>query len=341
MKRTAIVGVILSCSALVFGCGSDSTTAGFSELTTSGSPSGGSGGMAAATAGSGSNSSGNGGSGGGDSMASSGSGNSGPIGGDRPVEVHVPPGYDPSVPTPLVILLHGYSANGQLQEFYLDLSKEADVRGYLFATPSGTKDKQGLNFWNATEACCNLNDIDIDDSAYLRKLVEDIEGGFNVDPRRIYFAGHSNGGFMSHRMACEHADKIAAIASLAGATHDDPAKCKPSEPVATLNIHGTLDPIILYGGGYLVGNPYPGVIETSTRWAVYNGCSTAPDKTPQSINIEALILGKETKVRRYDIGCDPGGMVELWSIQAAGHLPIFNGSFRKKVFDFFEAHPKP
>ncbi len=274
-------------------------------------------------------------------VGQSGSGAAGPIGGDRPVNVHVPPSYNPNTPTPLLILLHGYSANGNLQEFYLDLSKEADVRGYLYATPNGLKDKQGLNFWNATDACCNLNDIEVDDSAYLRKLVEDIEAVFNVDPKRIYFAGHSNGGFMSHRMACDHADKIAAIASLAGATHQNADDCKPSEPVATLNIHGTLDGVIWYGGGSLFGDTYPGVVETSTRWANYNGCSTTPDNSPPAMNLEAIILGKETKVRRYDIGCDPGGVVELWSIQAATHLPIFNTSFRERVFDFFEAHPKP
>ena len=63
----------------------------------------------------------------------------------------------------------------------------------------------------------------------------------NVDPYRIYVAGHSNGGFMSYRLACTHADRIAAIVSLAGATFDTPADCSPTEPVAVLQIHGTAD----------------------------------------------------------------------------------------------------
>jgi polyhydroxybutyrate depolymerase len=337
MNHPSSTALTLSGGLLLFACGADTTTAGFHELTTGASTAtSGAGGMGATAAGT--TASGSGGDVGG---PSTGTGLHGPIGGDRPVSVHVPPSYDPNVPTPLLILLHGYSANGDLQEFYLDLSKEADVRGYLYATPNGLKDKQGLNFWNATDACCNINGIDVDDSAYLRQVVEDIETAFNVDPKRIFFAGHSNGGFMSHRMACDHADKVAAIASLAGATHQDPKDCKPTETVATLNIHGTLDGIIWYGGGSLLGNSYPGVIETSQRWATYNGCSTTADTSPGSMNIEAVILGKETKVRRYDIGCEPGGMAELWSIQAASHLPIFNGTFRQKVFDFLEAHPKP
>jgi polyhydroxybutyrate depolymerase len=347
MQRGASLGYTLGL-LLAVGCGGESSVPGFKALNTTTTAGQGAGGATAVATGAGGDTTkgvaGVGGAaaaGGSSSVSTTGAGGAKPIGGDRPVNVHVPPGYNPSKPAPLLILLHGYSANGTLQEFYLDLSKEADERGYLFATPSGLKDKQGLNFWNATKACCNINGIEVDDSAYLRSLVEDVQGVFNVDPKRIYFAGHSNGGFMSHRMACDHADKVAAIASLAGGTHAAEEDCKPSEPVSVLNIHGTLDAVILYGGGKLLGNSYPGAIETSQRWAGLNGCSSVADTSPSNIDIEALLLGKETKVRRYDIGCKAQTEVELWSIVFGTHLPIFGGSFRKRVFDFFDAHPKP
>jgi len=127
---------------------------------------------------------------------------SGPIGGERPVEVVVPPGYDPAKPAPLLLLLHGYVAGGGLQEVYLDLEPEAAARGYLFAQPFGTTDKTGLPFWNATDACCNFYGSTVDDSAYLAMVIAQIRQAYSVDPTRIFLVGHSNGGFMTHRMAC-------------------------------------------------------------------------------------------------------------------------------------------
>src|SRR6185503_152237 len=64
-----------------------------------------------------------------------GAGGGGPIGGDRPVDVHVPPSYQPGTPAPLVLLLHGYTASGDLEELYLHVTAESDKRGFLYAHP--------------------------------------------------------------------------------------------------------------------------------------------------------------------------------------------------------------
>src|SRR5690349_20968850 len=74
--------------------------------------------------------------------ASCGSFDTGAIGGMRPVEVHVPPSYDPCTPMPLVIMLHGYTATGALEESYLQLTALADARGFLYVHPDGTPDAQ-------------------------------------------------------------------------------------------------------------------------------------------------------------------------------------------------------
>ena len=131
-------------------------------------------------------------------------------GGNRPVVVYEPSSIRPDVPAPLLILLHGLGGNGNAQESYWQAKAAADRRGFLVAAPDGVR-----NRWNATDACCGGG---LDDSGYLRALVEEIETLANVDPDRIFFGGLSNGGFMSHRVACDHADKVAAIASQAGAT---------------------------------------------------------------------------------------------------------------------------
>ena len=170
------------------------------------------------------------------------------FGGDRPVELFVPSGYDPTVATPLVILLHGHGASGFAQELVFRLEPEAEARTFLYLHPDGTFSEEGKRFWNATDVCCDFFDTGIDDSTYLRSLVDDVSASYNVDPKRVYFTGHSNGGYMSYRMACDHADVIAAIAPLAGAMYADPTDCGASEPVHVLGIHGTEDADVIYDG---------------------------------------------------------------------------------------------
>lgn len=87
-----------------------------------------------------------------------------------------------------------------------------------------------------------------------------------MDDSRVYVIGHSNGGFMSYRMAYEHSDAVAAIVSLAGANHAD-QRDPPPYPVHVLQIHGTDDTTILYRGGEINENRYPSAMASVSRWA--------------------------------------------------------------------------
>lgn len=267
--------------------------------------------------------------------------NNGVIGGDRPVSVHVPPGYVPGTPTPLVVMLHGYTASGDLEEVYLQLTPLADSRGFLYAHPDGTVDLANQHFWNATDACCNLNGSTVDDSTYLSTVIKQISAKYSVDPKRVYLVGHSNGGFMSHRMACDHADQIAAIASLAGAQWNDLAKCKPTVPVSVLQIHGTADAVIAYNGGVIGVNGYPGAVTTANDWVGLDRCATTADTSSAPLDLDSVLLGAETAVSKWSSGCSAGGHVELWTIQGGSHIPTLSPTFSSSVVDFLLAHPKP
>ncbi len=257
-----------------------------------------------------------------------------------PANVFVPSSYDGSVAIPLVVLLHGYTASGDMAESYLLLQPLAEQRGFLYAHPDGTKDKMGQRFWNATDACCDMFSARVDDSVRLMTFIEQVENTYNVDPKRIYVVGHSNGAFMSYRMACDHADRIAAIVSVAGASFADPAKCKPSEPVNVLQIHGTADEIIDYRGGQIEGRTYPGAQESTTMWASYNGCRPTPDASPAPLDLEAKIAGDETAVSVYT-DCPAGGAVELWTVNGGAHVPTISSTFSSRIIDFLFAHPEP
>lgn len=264
-----------------------------------------------------------------------------PIGGDRPVGVHVPPTYVAGTPMPLVILLHGYSANSDAEESYLGLTAQSDAKGFLYVRPNGTKDAMGNLFWNGTDACCNFQPPIIDDSKYLSDLIDQVSAHYTVDPKRVYFIGHSNGGFMSYRMACEHGDKIAAIVSLAGAMWQDLSKCPAKTPVSVLEVHGTADATIPYTGGSNVGHAFPGATTTIADWTTYDGCASTADTSAPNLDLEVGVVGAETTVTKYTMGCKAGTATELWTITGGGHIPTFTHDFAPDAIDFLLAHPKP
>jgi polyhydroxybutyrate depolymerase len=259
--------------------------------------------------------------------------------GRGPVAVEVPDSYDPAAPIPLVVLLHGYGASGASIESYLGFLPFVDTREFLFARPDGTIDSVGLRFWNATNACCNFFGSAVDDSAYLSALIVQIETALAVDAKRIFLVGHSNGGFMSYRMACDHPDQIAAIASLAGACWASPAQCAPGQPVHVLQIHGTADSVIGYGGGSTPGGTYPGAVASVEQWAAFDGCAFPGWPSPNPLDL-VVGGGSETSVVQYGSGCEAGGSGELWTMNGAGHSPSFNAAFVPAVLDWLYSHPK-
>jgi polyhydroxybutyrate depolymerase len=269
------------------------------------------------------------------------------VGGDRPVAVHVPASYDPSKPAPLLILLHGYTDSGAGIERYFDVASAAERLGFVYAAPDGTVDADGNRFWNATDACCNFHGSAVDDVAYLSSVIEEIQGKLAIDPKRIGVAGHSNGGFMSYRMACERADLIAGIVSAAGETFADPADCTPSSPVSVVQAQGTADDVILFDGRASLTDgtgPYPGAEGSAEIWAKNDGCGPMSPAIGVRMDITADTTDAgdkaETSVRRWS-GCDDGSAVELWTIQDADHGPRFTRSFADAFLQFLIDHPKP
>ena len=264
----------------------------------------------------------------------------------RPFEVFTPSSYDPATPMPLVILLHGFGASGELQEAFFQVQPLAEEHGFLYVHPDGTVNQLGSQFWNATDACCGFQ-TEVDDVAYLTAIIDQVSAEKNVDPDRIYLMGHSNGGFMSYRMACELAGRVAAIASFAGATFADEADCAPSEAVSVLQVHGTADETIAYDGGTtpIINGTYPSALESTATWAEYNGCGTEPSAPGAPFDLLPEVDGAESSAQSYP-DCPDGIDVELWTMAGGPHVPTLNladGSrpMVEGMVDFLLAHPKP
>jgi polyhydroxybutyrate depolymerase len=257
--------------------------------------------------------------------------------------LYLPDNYRSKEKWPLVMLLHGSSATGMLQNIFFRLSSHVDSRGFMLLIPEGTKDKDGSQFWNATEACCDTYHTGVDDEKYLLDLIAQVKAKYAVDGQRVYIMGHSNGGFMAYRMACHASSTFAAIASLAGATYVNESECHATEPVAVLEIHAKDDSQVLYDGSTAPdGAGYPSAPETIQRWRATNGCPNASTQAGP-FNWIWEIPGKDTSVETWS-DCMGGAEVSFWNIRPFAlhfsHAPIVKRKFVTHVLDFLFAHHK-
>lgn len=211
--------------------------------------------------------------------------------------LHVPPSYDGSEPTPLVLNFHGLSSNAAQQELFSGMTPHADAEGYIVAYPQGYQSS-----WNGGACCGGAVSQDLDDVGLARAIVEDIEAALCVDHQRIYATGMSNGGFMSNRLACEAADLFAAVAPVSSVI--GVLDCEPARPISIMMFNGTADVLVPYNGGGFFSAP-----ETFAGWADRNGCVGDPVQT---------FAGGAASCLTYD-DCDEGVEVTLCTIDPMGH----------------------
>jgi len=244
------------------------------------------------------------------------------IGGDeRPAEVDIPIDYDPAVSHPLVVFLHGFgTVAGKPQAAFFGVLGMVDAKDLVLLLPDGTLDEDGNYFWNGTPACCDPDNA-IDDVGYLSGLIEEAKQTYNIDEKRVYLLGYSNGGFMSYRMACEASELVTAIVSLAGSTFPNGADCQPAtRPVSVLQVHGTADSTILYDG---VPGAYPSAVDTVGYFASAAGCDTGSPTTLGDVDLVSSVDGDETEQVAYTTGCQVGVDAALWTTQDGIHRPVF------------------
>jgi polyhydroxybutyrate depolymerase len=232
----------------------------------------------------------------------------------RSYRIHVPPSYAPGRPTPLVLNFHGGGGNAADQEKNSVMNATADARGFIVVYPNGTGPlpRRFLSF-NAGMCCGYAQKQNIDDVGFVRAMLDDLQRVLSIDPARVYATGFSNGAMLTHRLACEMADRIAAIAPVGapiGVT-----ECRPSRPVPVLQIHGTADPAAPFHGGQkkaLVGreiHDYRPVPETVEGWARRNQCAPQREET-----LRRGAVTCETHTR-----CAAGATVSLCVVQGGGH----------------------
>lgn len=231
-------------------------------------------------------------------------------------ELLIPDSPD-GAPAPMVIQLHGGGSTGAEMDFVSRFSTRAEEEGFALLTPEGWAVPPGeTQVWNAG-SCCGPVAQAPDHVAVLGRMLDRVEEmGACVDPERVFATGHSNGGIMSYRLACELSGRIAAVAVSAGslANQDlsvEPAEeifeCSPPRPVSILHIHGLQDACVPYEGGETrAGVELPGVESVIEHWRNHNRCDEGTDE-------------QVGPVRRRAFPCAEDTRVELITVEELGH----------------------
>jgi polyhydroxybutyrate depolymerase len=261
----------------------------------------------------------------------------------RTVRLFVPSVYRPGASLPFLMSLHRYGGDGSGAESFTPIRSLAEAKGFLYCHPDGVVDNSGRGFWNASAACCDFDRKEINDVSFLREIIRHVVSAYGADVKRVHLSGHSNGAFMAFRMAAEHPDLVASIAAIAGTMDEQAPLPSPGGAVSILQIHGTADEVVFYGGGRLGnGLPFTGTYASAEnvidRWAQWNGCGELQVDQQPSLDLEGALTGLDTVVSRAP--CPEGVTVEHWAILGAKHFPSWSSSFTAAMVEWLLAHPK-
>lgn len=216
-----------------------------------------------------------------------------------------------SGPAPLVIALHGGGGNaGTMVPRWLSTAQR---EGFVVAFPQGLGRAGNMGTWNAGGCCGYAMTTEADDVAFIAAVIDDVSRRAAIDPRRIYVAGLSNGGMLTHRIAREIGPRLAGVAVVAGALFDD---ASAAGPVPILIMHGVRDEIVPYSGGQspmaLVARsqsrPFLPVEEAVASWRRADGCEGEPSTTVEgdvSVSVSS--------------SCREGTEVVFYRLASAGH----------------------
>ncbi|QQS04726.1 MAG: hypothetical protein IPK50_20980 [Fibrobacterota bacterium] len=220
--------------------------------------------------------------------------------------LHVPSAYKGDTPVPLVVDFHPIGGSAQGQSGGTQYKAKTDPEGVISVYPDGLTGPMG-QAWNV-KGCCST----ADDTAFARALVAEVKTLACIDPKRVYAAGFSMGGGMTHFAACHLADIFAAGAPAAfDLIEQNVTICKPSRPITMVMFRGTSDNVVAYNGGHSavvsgMAIDFLGAKKTHQKWAELNKCTGSPSAEDSN--------GCST----YS-NCEGGVQVTLCTKQGGGH----------------------
>jgi polyhydroxybutyrate depolymerase len=239
----------------------------------------------------------------------------------RTYHLHIPASYQPSQSVPLLLAFHSRTTDAKEILLSSQFVAWAAEMNFIVAALNGAI-HDGASSWNAGNCCINATTYEENDVLLTSTIIDFVKSKYAVDQGRVWAAGHSNGGMMAYRLACDLYDKISAIAVVAGALMDP--TCSPTKPVSIFHIHGNLDPTVPFHGGgkFETPNIYFSVQDMAYR----NSCTGDPKETSNTIE------------ERYTWRCTNGVETQLVNYQEQSHAWV--GGYTEEILRFLFAHPR-
>lgn len=244
----------------------------------------------------------------------------------RAYRFYVPRSYQPEEPAALIFGFHGNTGHAVDFESYSGFSPLSEREGFIVVYPQGAGEKYPT--WDTHEGSKDVQ--------FVRDLIAKLSSICSIDYKRIYAMGHSLGGGMAHRLACDLADQIAAIGAVSGA-YQNPTPCTPSQPVAVLATHGTNDTIVFYQGippGGMAIEAYTSIStpipQWASGWAGRNGCDAKA----------SIIFNQDPVSAQQWSSCRNGADVVLYTIRGGEHGWPTQMDAPQTIWDFFVKHTR-
>lgn len=263
--------------------------------------------------------------------------------------VHVPTGYSPPTPIPLVVNMHGSQSNAAEQEGLTGMDATSDADTFIVVYPQGDIPAGAGYEWNVPGqplfGGAAVPAGSPDDVSFIEQLVIMLERNYCIDTHRVFATGFSGGARMASQLGCDASTVFAAVAPVSGLRF--PSPCPSARAVPVVTFHGTADPVDPYTGN---GQKYwtYSVPVAAGRWAAHNGCEKTAANSVPAAGVALTTYAP----------CTGGSEVQLYSIVGEGHEwpggPTLPRSITRVLgpqstavsandlmWSFFEAHPLP
>jgi len=150
----------------------------------------------------------------------------------------------------VVFDVHGRTMNAASQDKSTKLRTIAPPLGYVVVQPTAPSGLLGPSWTPNT------------DDAKVWAFLQDLKRALLIDPKKVHFTGFSQGGAMTYRLLCAHADELASVAPIAAADGQSLSgqptaslDCpfdetrSPSQPIPVLQMHGVNDGLVAIAKG--------------------------------------------------------------------------------------------
>ena len=202
--------------------------------------------------------------------------------------LHVPSAYTGTTAVPLVLDFHPIGGSASAWRTSSPYPAVIDKEGVISAFPDGLTGPSG-QAWNVIGCCVSkVNGADVDDVAFAKAIIADIEKVACIDPKHIYAVGFSMGGGMSNWLACKAADVFAASGPASfDLTQQNETGCTPARPITVIEWRGKTDNVVPYAGGHstfvtVMPLDFLGAVGTFQKWASLDGCTGNPSAADSS-----------------------------------------------------------